>query len=223
MAHCCEDKSCEVAALRERHAHVLYVVLAINAAMFLVEFVAGWLSDSTSLLADSLDMLGDALVYAFSLFVLNRSASWQARAATAKGAFMLLFGVGVLAEAVHKVTVPVTPNAEMMGLVGATALAANLVCFMMLYRHRGDNINMSSTWLCSRNDLFANVGVLIAAGLSYLLGSRWPDIVIGVTIAMLFLSSAVHVLRGARDARRSAQVVAATPVPLNQVRVHFRQ
>lgn len=204
MANCCEDKGCEVAALREQHGRVLWIVLAINAVMFLVEGTAGVLARSTSLLADSLDMLGDALVYGFSLFVLARSARWQASAALAKGAFMLLVGLAVLGEAAHKVLHPVMPVAQTMGIVGSLALAANLVCFSLLYRHRGDNLNMSSTWLCSRNDLIANVAVLGAAAATFLLTSRWPDILVGCLIASLFLGSALRVLRQSVRALRAA-------------------
>lgn len=207
MANCCEDKGCEVTALREHHARVLWIVLGINAAMFLVEGAAGILARSTSLLADALDMLGDALVYGFSLFVLARSARWQASAALIKGAFMLLFGLAVLGEAAHKVLHPVMPVAQTMGIVGGLALAANLVCFSLLYRHRGDNLNMSSTWLCSRNDLVANVGVLAAAAGSFLLVSRWPDIIVGGLIASLFLGSALGILRQSIRALRAPPVL----------------
>jgi cation diffusion facilitator family transporter len=179
--------------MRERHGRVLWIVLIINAAMFVVEGWAGIVAHSTALLADALDMLGDALVYGFSLFVLSRSMRWQAGAALAKGGFMFAFGLGVLGEAIHKTIVPVMPAAETMGLVGGIALAANAVCFLMLYRHRVDNLNMSSTWLCSRNDLIANIGVLVAATATYLLASRWPDIIVGCIIAILFLRSAYSV------------------------------
>lgn len=195
VANCCEDKGCEVTALRESHGRVLWIVLIINSAMFLVEGAAGIVAHSTSLLADALDMLGDALVYGFSLFVLARSARWQAGAALAKGAFMLVFGFGVLMEAIYKIFHPVMPGVATMGIVGGLALAANLVCFFLLYRHRGDNLNMSSTWLCSRNDLIANVGVLLAAASSYALISRWPDIIVGAIIAGLFFTSSLGVLR----------------------------
>ena len=188
--------------MRERHGRVLWVVLAINALMFLVEGWAGLLAHSTSLLADALDMLGDALVYGFSLFVLARSPRWQAGAALAKVGFMLAFGLGVLGEALYKVFHPMMPGVETMGVIGGVALAANLVCFFLLYRHRSDNLNMSSTWLCSRNDLIANVGVLLAAGASYMLVSRWPDIIVGSIIASLFLGSALSVLRRAIQALR---------------------
>lgn len=195
MTSCCEDKACEVTALRESHGRVLWIVLGINTVMFVVEGAAGLLAHSTSLLADALDMLGDALVYAFSLFVLARSVRWQAGAALAKGGFMLAFGLAVLAEAAYKVFHPVMPSVETMGIIGTLALAANVVCFSLLYRHRADNLNMTSTWLCSRNDLIANVGVLVAAGAAYLVASRWPDIMVGCIIAALFLRSALSVLR----------------------------
>jgi cation diffusion facilitator family transporter len=197
MADCCEDKSCEIEAMRAHHGRVLWIVLVINAVMFFVEGGAGYLAHSTSLLADALDMLGDALVYGFSLFVLMRSARWQAGAALAKGGFMLVFGVGVLGEAVYKMLHPIMPHVETMGLIGGLALVANLACFFLLYQHRSDNLNMRSTWLCSRNDLIANGGVLLAAVGSYLLVSRWPDIVVGVLIASVFLHSAWSVIRQA--------------------------
>lgn len=204
MTNCCEDKACALDALRADHGRVLRIVLAVNAAMFLVEGGAGLLARSTALLADALDMLGDALVYGFSLYVLARPARWQALAALFKGLFMLAFGLGVLAEAVYKTFNPVMPVAAAMGLVGALALAANLLCFLLLYRHRGDNLNMHSTWLCSRNDLLANAGVLGAAVASALLASRWPDIVVGVSIAVLFLHSAWGVVAQSIQALRAA-------------------
>lgn len=195
MASCCEDKTCEITALREKHKKVLIIVLIINALMFLIESAYGWVSHSTALLADALDMFGDALVYGMSLYVLTKSVQQQAKVSLSKGLFMVAFGLFVLVEAGFKAINPVMPNVEIMGVVGSIALLANLVCFLLLYSHRADNLNMSSTWLCSRNDLIANVGVLIAALLSYLLVSRWPDILIGVLIAGIFLKSAVAVIR----------------------------
>ena len=206
MANCCEDKSCDITAMRASHGRVLWIVLLINAAMFVVEGWAGLLAHSTALLADALDMLGDALVYGFSLFVLARSARWQAGAALAKGGFMLVMGLGVLGEAAYKAFYPLMPDVETMGIIGGVALAANLLCFCLLYRHRSDNLNLRSTWLCSRNDLIANVGVLLAAASSFLLASRWPDIVVGSLIASLFLSSAFTVLRQSIKALRAPPV-----------------
>lgn len=211
MSNCCENKSCEITAMRESHGRVLWIVLAINAVMFVVEGGAGLIAHSTSLLADALDMLGDALVYGFSLFVLARSVRWQAGASLAKGVFMLLFGLGVLTEATYKVLNPVLPSFEIMGAIGTLALIANITCFLLLYSHRADNLNMRSTWICSRNDLFANVGVLLAAGGTYWLASRWPDVIVGVAIAALFLHSAIGVCRESIRALREPAAKVATP------------
>jgi cation diffusion facilitator family transporter len=205
--------------MQERHGPVLCVVLIINAVMFLVEGGAGLMAHSTSLLADALDMLGDTLVYGFSLFVLARSARWQAGAALAKGGFMLAFGLGVLGEAVYRILHPVMPSVETMGVIGGLAFVANLVCFFVLYRCRGDNLNMRSTWLCSRNDLIANVGVLVAAVGSYVLLSRWPDILMGVVIASLFLNSALQILRQSRQALRTP-LTADRPAVNSTIQLH---
>lgn len=199
---CCEAKSCELDTLRERQSRVLWIALILNLIMFLVELSAGILAHSTALLADSLDMLGDALVYGFSLFAVTRSPRWGAGAALLKGSIMLLFGLGVLAEALYKSFQPIVPSAETMGVVGLLALLANSVVLLLLWRHREDNLNMRSTWLCSRNDIIANLGVLLAAAAVSLTLSRWPDILVGVVIAALFLHSAADVLRqAAREMR----------------------
>ncbi len=198
MHSCCESKSGELAQLRGSQSRVLYIVLAINAAMFLVEFTAGWIAGSAALLGDSLDMFGDASVYAMTLFVLHRGARARAGAALLKGGFMLLFGLVVIAEALRRLLLQDVPSADWMGVVGALALAANSVCFAVLYRHRGDDLNMRSTWLCSRNDLFANVSVIVAAALVALSGSMWPDVLVGLAIAALFLHSAGQVMRDAQ-------------------------
>jgi Co/Zn/Cd efflux system component len=187
----------------ERQRRVLQAVLWINAALFVAEFGAGLLVHSTALLADSVDMLGNAIVYGFSLYAVARGAVWQARSALLKGLIMAAFGVGVLVEVVLKIIRGVVPTADVMGGVGAVALAANLFCLYLLTRHKSDDINMASAWVCSRNDVVANVAVLIAAGAVAATGSAWPDIIVGLLIATLFGSSAVRVIRGAIRELRS--------------------
>ncbi|MEJ2142566.1 MAG: cation diffusion facilitator family transporter [Gammaproteobacteria bacterium] len=194
MGSCCEDKTCELESLRINQSRVLKWVLFINAAMFCIEYTAGILAHSTALLADSLDMLGDALVYGFSLYVLNRSEKWLAVSALFKGMIMLAFGLFVLTEAGYKIIHPVLPTAELIGGIGVLALAANVLCLKLLWSHKSDDINMRSVWLCSRNDVVANCGVIIAAIAVWLLQTRWPDIIIGLAIATLFLRSAWSVL-----------------------------
>jgi Co/Zn/Cd efflux system component len=176
---------------------VLHLVVWINVAMFLVESVAGLLGNSTALLADSVDMLGDAIVYGFSLYVISRGRLWQARAALLKGAIMAAFGVGVLVQVAVKIARGLAPNVEVMGAVGLLAFAANVFCLALLWRRRGDDINMRSAWVCSRNDVAGNTGVLVAAGAVALTGSPWPDIAIGLLVAGMFGQSAIRILRDA--------------------------
>ena len=202
MDECCTDKSLALTRLRERQAATLRVVLFLNAGMFGVEFAAGLLAGSVALLADSLDMLGDALVYGFSLYVVNRSAVWKARAALAKASVMGLFGIAVLGQLVLKLIHPQVPLFETMSVVGALALIVNGLCFGMLWRHRAEDINMRSVWLCSRNDVIANVSVLLAALAVWRLQSSWPDILVGALICIVFLRSAFAVAREARDELR---------------------
>lgn len=206
MSDCCSNKSCELEALRVQQAAMLKVVLAINAAMFVIEMLAGLASGSASLVSDSLDMLGDAMVYAFSIYAVAQSARIKAQSALLKGVVMAAFAVLALGQVIYKLAVPQVPSFEVIGGVGLLALAANGICFAMLWRHRSDDINMSSVWLCSRNDLIANVGVIAAAGAVWFSGTRWPDIIVGVAIAVLFAKSAITVLTGA--ARELRQISA---------------
>jgi len=197
MADCCSDKTCEIEALRNRQSSTLKIVLGINAVMFLVELTAGLLSGSVSLVADSLDMLGDTLVYGFSIYVVARGARMKAKAALFKGGIMAAFGLFVLGQAVYKIVFPQVPVFEAIGAIGLLALVTNSICFALLWRHRADDINMSSVWLCSRNDIIANVSVLFAAVGVWLTHSGWPDILVGLALAALFLRSSLFVLRGA--------------------------
>jgi Co/Zn/Cd efflux system component len=197
MADCCTDKACEIETLRDRQSSTLKIVLGINTVMFLVELTAGLLAGSISLIGDSLDMLGDALVYGFSIYVVARGARMKAKAALLKGSIMAAFGLFVLGQAFYKMVFPQIPLFETIGAIGLLALAANSICLVLLWRHRADDINMSSVWLCSRNDIIANVSVLCAALGVWLTSSGWPDILVGLALAALFLRSALFVLRGA--------------------------
>jgi len=205
---CCEVRT----DIPERQRRVLHVVLWINVAMFLTEALAGVLANSTALLADSVDMLGDAIVYGFSLYVASRGAVWQTRAALLKGLIMAAFGAGVLAQVIAKVLTGAVPSAEVMGGIGVLALAANGVCLALLWRHRTDDINMRSAWVCSLNDVGGNAAVLVASAVVALTGSGWPDIIVGLLIAAMFGASAVTIILSAKRAMRAAdiEVVRAT-------------
>src|ERR1043166_9174110 len=195
------NECCEVTAdIPERQRRVLQVVLLINVAMFLTEFVAGVMANSTALLADSVDMLGDAIVYGFSLYVVGRGGVWQARGALLKGSIMAALGVGVLVQAVLKVLTGLHPSAEVMSGIGVLALAANGNCLVLLWRRHRDDINMRSAWVCSLNDVAGNTAVLVASAAIALTGSGWPDIIVGMVIAGMFGTSAVSVIRSASGA-----------------------
>ena len=212
MTDCCNDKECEIDALRSRQRGVLVAVLSLNALFFVVEAVAGLLASSNALVADSLDMLGDALVYGFSLYVVDRDDFWKARSALLKGLIMAAFGTLALTQAAYKTLYPAVPSVPIIGVVGLLALFANATCFALLWRHRSDDVNMRSVWLCSRNDVVANASVLAAAAGVAAFGSQWPDVVVGVAIAALFLRSAATVLRDAMTTtakQRKAVTVAA--------------
>lgn len=194
-------------ARQNEQRRVLTIVLALNALMFVVEFTAGVIADSASLMADSVDMLGDALVYALSLYALDRDARWKAGAALSKGGFILVFGFGVVIEVGVKIAGGVPPSSALMLGFGGLALIANLICLGLLWRYRQQDMNMSSTFECSRNDVIANLGVLVAAFGVALLNSPWPDIVVASIIASLFLRSAFGVLSQAWPAFRAAQPI----------------
>jgi len=197
MADCCEDKACALDALRERQSATLKTVLGINAVMFVVVFVAGMMAGSTALLSDSLDNLGDALTYGLSLYAVSRGPRSKARVALFKGALILAAGLFVLFQVTYRITVPVVPAYETMGLMSLLTLVANGACLALLWKHREEDINMSSVWECSRNDIASNVAVFVAAGGVLLTRSGWPDILIGLVLALLFLKSAAKVLKGA--------------------------
>lgn len=197
MADCCENKACALDALRERQSATLKIVLGINAVMFVVELIAGMMAGSTALLSDSLDNLGDALTYGLSLYAVSRGPRSKAKVALFKGALILLASLFVLYQVAYRIAVPVIPLYGTMGLVSLLALLANGTCLTLLWKHREEDINMSSVWECSRNDIAANIAVFVAAGGVALTHSGWPDILVGLALALLFLKSAAKVLKGA--------------------------
>lgn len=204
---CCSKKGDTIAELGRKadQRRVLIVVMVINFIMFVVEFGGGVLARSSALMADSVDMLGDAVVYALSLYALSRGPRWEAGVALAKGGIIFLFGLAVIVEIADKIVNGVPPSSSLMLAFGSAALFANLTCLALLWRFRSENVNMSSTFECSRNDVASNVGVLVAAGLVAMTGAAWPDIAVGAIIALIFLRSAWHVLSEAIPAWRDAR------------------
>ena len=195
MSSCCEDKGCALEAIGTRQAGTLRIVLGINAVMFVVVFAAGLWASSSALLSDSLDNLGDAFTYAVSLYAVGRGARVKAKVAILKGVLILAAGVFALGLVVYKLMSPAVPVVETMGFIAALALIANSMCLALLWKHRNEDVNMSSVWHCSRNDIASNLSVFVAAAGVWSTHSQWPDLVVGLALALLFLNSARSVLQ----------------------------
>ena len=204
MSGCC-DGGCSADALRDqKQRRTLRVVLAINAVMFVVIAGAAIHSGSTALLADSLDNFGDALTYGLSLYAVARGTNTKAKVALFKGLLILAAALVVLAQIASKIISPAVPIFEVMGLFSLIGLAANSVCVFLLWRHRHEDVNMSSVWECSRNDIASNISVFLAAGAVWLTDSGWPDIVVALALFILLLRSAMRVISSAVSQLKAA-------------------
>lgn len=209
---CCAPPPLNLGGNKKQDAtyrRVLWAVLAINAAMFAVEVVAGLAAGSASLQADSLDFLGDAANYAISLLVVGMALRYRAGAALAKGATMGMFGVWVIATVVWHILHGTLPSAFAMGTVGAAALVANATSFGLLWAYRHGDANMRSAWICTRNDVLGNLAVLLAAAGVFGTGTGWPDIVVATVMSLLAIQGAVVVVRQAIGELRIGRLVAA--------------
>ncbi len=181
------------------YRRALVAVIALNAAMFVVEMTAGALAGSRALQADALDFGADALTYGLSLAVIGRALTTRARVAQLKGLSLAAMGLGVLGLALHDALAPGLPKAEVMGMVGFLALLTNVASVLILMHWREGDANVRSVWLCSRNDAIGNVAVIGAAGAVALTGSGWPDLAVAALMATLFLTSALQILRRASN------------------------
>jgi Co/Zn/Cd efflux system component len=182
---------------------ILWIVIGINAAMFLIEYAAGAFARSMALQADALDFLGDTLTYGITLLAIGHALRWRAYAAIFKGTTLLLMGLWVLGSTFYRVTILGVPNELIMGSVAALALAANAASIVLLLRYRDGDANVRSVWLCSRNDAIGNVAVIIAAVVVQQLQSAWPDLLVAFLMALLFLHSAYLIIRQARSEMRA--------------------
>jgi len=203
MSGCC-NQDCSLDKLRERQRGTLFIVLGINAVMFFVIGAAAIYGNTTALLADSLDNLGDALTYGLSLYAVSGSVSTKAKVALFKGWLIFLAAFVVAAQIVYKLFVPGVPVFEIMGVFSLLGLVANSLCLFVLWRHRKEDVNMSSVWECSRNDIASNISVFIAAGAVWLTGSGWPDIVVAIGLVWLLMRSAIRVISSAKAELRTA-------------------
>ncbi len=194
MDACC-NKDAALAALQVRQRRVLITVLVINAVMFVAMVVAAWLSRSSALLSNSLDNLGDTLTYALSLWAVGLGTGIKARIALFKAALIFGSALAVAAQISWRLLNPVLPVFETMGVFALANIATNVLCLWLLTRHRHDDVNMSSVYECSRNDVGEGLAVLAAAGGVAWFGSGWPDLAVATALLLMFLSSGGRILR----------------------------
>ena len=201
---CCKAACGTTATLNDpRWRRALWIALGVNAGMFAVEMAAGAAADSRALQADALDFLGDATNYAISLLVAGMALAWRARAALAKGLALIGLGGWVVITAVLAALGGAAPEPELMGIIGALALAANTGVAIMLYRFRTGDANMRSVWICSRNDAIGNIAVMAAALGVFGTGTAWPDLIVAAILALLGISGGIQIIQQARRELRS--------------------
>jgi Co/Zn/Cd efflux system component len=197
MSSSCCEQGCDAPNTDAAYRRILSIALGINVSMFLVEIVASFVAGSVSLRADALDFLADALNYAIALAVIGLSLRWRAGAALIKGGIMALFGLWVARSIVSNAIIGALPEAEVIGAVGLLALAANVSVAALLYRHRSNDSQAMSVWLCTRNDCIANIGVMLAGAGVWISGTPWPDLTVAAVVAYLGLWSALRIARRA--------------------------
>lgn len=196
---CCKAACGTTATLTDpRWRRALWIALGVNAGMFAVEMAAGAAADSRALQADALDFLGDAANYAISLLVAGMALAWRARAALAKGLTLIGLSGWVMITAALAALSGAAPQPELMGIIGALALAANAGVAIMLYRFRTGDANMRSVWICSRNDAIGNIAVMAAALGVFGTGTAWPDLIVAALLAVLGISGGIQIVRQAR-------------------------
>ena len=196
--NCCQSKGKDLEKIRKQHQKVLWIVLFINITMFVIELINGIRANSLALTGDSLDMLGDSLVYGSSLLVVYKSQKAQARVSLLKGFIMIGSALTVLIRGLYQFHIWSIPVQQTMTNIGIIALVANLSCLIFLTRHKEDNLNMSSVWICSRNDIIANSSVLFAAWIISIYPSPIPDLIVGLLITFVFTKSSLKVIKASQ-------------------------
>lgn len=199
MSNC----GCEIEIKSKEESRVLVILLSINAAMFIAEFVFGWLSESTGLIADSLDMLADALVYGAGLYAVGKSLRIKANSAMLSGCLQMTLGIGVLLDILRRVIIGSEPESVFMIAVSLAALTANVICLVLLAKHRDGEVHMRATWIFTKNDVIANLGVITAGILVAYFSTAIPDLTIGCIISAVVIRGGVQIIKEAKVARKT--------------------
>jgi len=195
---------CEVEIKDQSQRQVLYWLLGINATMFVIEMGIGLFADSTALIADSLDMLADAVVYGIALYAIGKSLLHKANAARISGFFQMALGLLIIIDIVRRSIYGSEPVSGLMMAMGAVALVANVICLVIIRKQKNEEVHMRASWIFSANDVIANLGVIFAGVLVFWLDSRWPDLVIGVIVSCVVLRGAKMILEDAGNERQRA-------------------
>lgn len=194
MSNC----DCQIEIKNSEQKSVLVALLLINALMFVVEIVLGIISDSTALIADSMDMLADAAVYGVGLYAVGKSITTKIRVAHISGVLQILLGGLVLIDILRRFIWGSEPESLFMIAVGLLALLANLICLKLISKHRDGEVHMRASWIFSKNDVLANLGVILAGVLVYLLDTRLPDLLIGSLVALLVIRGGIYIIKDAK-------------------------
>jgi len=171
--------------------------------MFVAELTLGWVAQSTGLIADSLDMLADATVYGLSLYAVGKGVLQQAKAARVSGYLQIILGLGVLFEVVRRMVFGSEPQSTLIVVVGAFALLANVICLILISKHKDGGVHMRASWIFSTNDVIANLGVIISGVLVAIVGSRYPDLIVGTIISIVVIRGGIKILKDANETEAS--------------------
>ncbi len=193
------DCGCGIEIKNREESRVLIILLSINAFMFVVEIVLGIMSESTAIIADSLDMLADATVYGIGLYAVGRSPLVKIKAAHLSGVFQVILGVLVSADVLRRLIYGSEPESFLMISVGILALVANVICLTLISKHKDGEVHMRASWIFSKNDVIANLGIIISGGFVYLLDSRFPDLIVGMIISIIVIRGGIHIIKDSRN------------------------
>lgn len=193
----------EVNAKNKAESKVLIILLAINLSMFVLEITLGIISNSTALIADSLDMLADATVYGISLYAVGKSALIKIKVASISGVLQIILGIIIITDVLRRLITGSDPESLLMIFVGFIALIANVICFRLISKHKNGEVHMRAGFIFSKNDIIANLGIIIAGVLVYLLDSRFPDLIIGLIIALIVTRGGIYIIKNSINEKRN--------------------
>ena len=193
---------CEFEIKNKEQSAVLKKLLLINAVMFVIEITLGVMAESTALIADSLDMFADAAVYSIGLYAVGRSQTAKNHAANISGVLQIILGLMVIIDVLRRYFYGSEPDSSLMIVVGMVALVANLICLKLLSRHRDGEVHMRASWIFSKNDVIANIGIILSGIIVYWSGQSLPDLIIGLVISLIVIRGGVEILRDAKQEKR---------------------